>query len=169
MLVRCQIEKSNPTIEGPPICDLMHSFNIKLLQIRTMSRHGGIIRKWCDIVRFLVSWGYTEISSNITYTVIIKNRWQPWTSPHKWWIHWFLIPRTHVNHPNFVAQHLRTKEMRQCDKNSSHCRFCQKNVPLVKYSIPAIHPWQHLVGCHSFLFWRTSLTSTSQSITDVNK
>ena len=73
-------KKLNPTIEGPPICNLMLSFRIKLKQIWSMPRHGGIIRKWRDIVRFLVSRGYTEISqNNTTYMVIIKNGRQPWT------------------------------------------------------------------------------------------
>ena len=62
------------------ICNLMHSFSIKLKQIWSMSCHRGIIKKWHDIVWFLVSQGYTEISqNNTTYTVIIKNGRQPWT------------------------------------------------------------------------------------------
>ena len=38
-----------------------------------MSYHGGIIRKWRDIVQFLVSRGCTKIfQDNITYRVILK-------------------------------------------------------------------------------------------------
>jgi len=74
-LVMCQIEKNRTQqLKDPPICNLMHSFSIKLLQIWAMSCHAGVTRKWRDIVRFFISQGYTEISPNITYTVIVNNR-----------------------------------------------------------------------------------------------
>ena len=48
-----------------------------------MPRHGGDMRQWCDIVQFLVSREYTEISLNNAYNVMVKNGWQPWTSPQQ--------------------------------------------------------------------------------------
>jgi hypothetical protein len=118
----------------PPLCIQRCSSSLTPIQILRMLRHGGNLTLWRDIGRFFLSWGYIEISLNNTYTGIVKNRRQPWTSPRQRWIHHFFIARAHVSHPIFVTKHPQTTRMRQGNKHSLHCLlFLSKNRPLCKY------------------------------------
>ena len=42
--------------------------------------YGGILRKWQNIVRFFITWGYAKISAHNPSMAFVKNWWQPWTS-----------------------------------------------------------------------------------------
>ena len=44
-------------------------------------------------------------------------------SPQMQWIREFIISHTHIEHPNFIANHLQAMQMRKCNKHLSHCLF----------------------------------------------
>ena len=141
-----ELKKDEPhNWRTPSICDLMHSSNFKANRILRMSCHGGVIRKWRDIVRFFVSQGYTDISTYNASTVIVKNEYQPWTSLEQWRVHQFLARRSHVNQPNFIAQHSTPCECGGARRTRRAYFFSQKFSPGCRIVILLIQPWRWLV------------------------
>ncbi len=121
-------------MDPPPLCIPMFSSNVKPMQILPMLRHGGNIKIWCDIGRFFVSWGYAKVSPNNTYMGTEKNHDNHEHRSKKRWIHRFLLPGTHLNHPISSPDTPKSRECGRATSTRSKIFFSSKIVPETKYS-----------------------------------
>ena len=149
-------EKKNHAIEGPPIFALKSAPpGLKQCNFCKCCTTGATLKYGMTLPIFLHRGGTLRNPYKTHPPSSLKFVHNDDHHRREGWIHPFLMPHAHINHPNFNVQHPHITRTRQGEKNSSLCLFSSWLVP------GAIRPRPRLAGHLTCLSCGTPLTRMS--------